>query len=246
MPEEFQTEGPLSSGVTPVTASAAARRSRWPLHTRILIGLLLGAVLGMAAHTWYAVPRDAAAAGVQDQDGNGIADQLDWFALNVADPIGRVFLRLVLMVVLPLIVSALALAVVEAGRFPQARQHRHQDFVVDVGVLRHRRADRCRGGWRAEAGRTFVAGETKRLIGAVRRGAADTMAKSRQAKSLKDTLLDIIPENPLQEMVGALDGSSKGNGILAVMFFAAFFGAAIARVGGLPRRWCRCWKGSMR
>ena len=55
------------------------------------------------------------------------------------------------------------------------------------------------------------------------------MAKSRQAKSLKDTLLDIIPENPLQEMVGALDGSSKGNGILAVMFFALILGAARSR-----------------
>ena len=57
------------------------------------------------------------------------------------------------------------------------------------------------------------------------------VAKSRQAKSVKDTLLDIIPENPLQEMVGALDGSSKGNGILAVMFFALVLGAAMAYVG---------------
>jgi DAACS family dicarboxylate/amino acid:cation (Na+ or H+) symporter len=48
---------------------------------------------------------------------------------------------------------------------------------------------------------------------------------------VKDTLLDIIPENPLQEMVGALDGSSKGNGILAVMFFALVMGAAMACVG---------------
>jgi DAACS family dicarboxylate/amino acid:cation (Na+ or H+) symporter len=44
-------------------------------------------------------------------------------------------------------------------------------------------------------------------------------------------LLDIIPENPLQEMAGALDGSSKGNGIIAVMFFALIFGAALAQVG---------------
>jgi dicarboxylate/amino acid:cation (Na+ or H+) symporter, DAACS family len=63
------------------------------------------------------------------------------------------------------------------------------------------------------------------------RGAAETVAKSRMAKPLKDTLLDLIPENPLQEMVGALDGSSKGNGILSVMVFALVFGAAMARVG---------------
>jgi DAACS family dicarboxylate/amino acid:cation (Na+ or H+) symporter len=40
-------------------------------------------------------------------------------------------------------------------------------------------------------------------------------------------LLDIIPRNPLQEAVGALDGSSPGGGMLAVMFFALMFGIAI-------------------
>src|SRR5262249_43157326 len=50
---------------------------------------------------------------------------------------------------------------------------------------------------------------------------------AREAKSLRDTLLDIIPRNPLQEMVGAMDGSSPGGGMLAVMFFALMFGVAI-------------------
>ena len=48
------------------------------------------------------------------------------------------------------------------------------------------------------------------------------------AKSLRDSLLDIIPRNPLQEMVGALDGSSPGGGMLAVMFFALVCGVAIS------------------
>jgi DAACS family dicarboxylate/amino acid:cation (Na+ or H+) symporter len=38
----------------------------------------------------------------------------------------------------------------------------------------------------------------------------------------------MFPQNPLQEMVGALDGSSKGGGMLAVMVFSLIFGAAIA------------------
>ncbi|HTN75803.1 MAG TPA: dicarboxylate/amino acid:cation symporter, partial [Pirellulaceae bacterium] len=53
------------------------------------------------------------------------------------------------------------------------------------------------------------------------------VAQAKKAKALKDTLLDIIPENPLQEMVGALDGSSPGNGMLSVMFFALIFGIAV-------------------
>jgi DAACS family dicarboxylate/amino acid:cation (Na+ or H+) symporter len=56
------------------------------------------------------------------------------------------------------------------------------------------------------------------------------LEKAKQAKSLSDTLLDMIPKNPLQEMVGALDGSSPGNGMLAVMFFALVFGIALASI----------------
>ena len=94
---------------------ASPPRRRVALHWKILIGLLLGAVLGIAAHAHFARPQQAGIVDALDQDANGVDDQLDRFALNVADPIGRVFLRLVLMVVLPLVISALALAVVELG-----------------------------------------------------------------------------------------------------------------------------------
>jgi dicarboxylate/amino acid:cation (Na+ or H+) symporter, DAACS family len=199
-----------------------------PLHTRILLGLILGAVLGIAAHVTYAT---GPAATTADANANGVDDRLDWAALNVADPIGRVFLRLVLMVVLPLIVSALALAVVELGDL------RHLGSVglktllltlilsgiaVSIGVIL---ANVLRPGERlSPAHRNALAAQYAPA-------AEETVAASRRAKSLKDTLLDIIPENPLQEMVGALDGSSKGNGILAVMFFALVLGAAASCVG---------------
>ncbi len=57
--------------------------------------------------------------------------------------------------------------------------------------------------------------------------AADAMKKSAAAKPWQKTLLDMLPENPLQEMVGAVDGSSKGNGMLAVMFFSLVVGVAL-------------------
>jgi DAACS family dicarboxylate/amino acid:cation (Na+ or H+) symporter len=53
------------------------------------------------------------------------------------------------------------------------------------------------------------------------------LRQAKQAKSIRDTLVDLIPENPLQELVGAVDGSSKGNGMLAVMVFSLLIGAAI-------------------
>ncbi|MCU0962976.1 MAG: dicarboxylate/amino acid:cation symporter [Pirellulaceae bacterium] len=220
-----------SSHESPQVDPPPARRGGVPLHTRILVGLLLGLAAGLAAHAWYARPEAGAVADQRDQDINGVDDRLDWVALNVADPVGRVFLRLVLMVVLPLIISALALAVIEIGDFRRLGSVGLKTLLltlllsgmaVTIGVVL---VNTLRPGERLSAEKRNA------LAAQYASNAADSVAQSRQAKSLKDTLLDIIPQNPLQEMVGALDGSSPGNGILAVMFFALVFGAAIARVG---------------
>lgn len=210
-----------------------------PLWGKILVGLVLGAVVGVGCH--LAFSRPVAPAGEQaatpaatdpwDNDANGVDDRLDWVALNVADPLGRVFLRLVLMVVVPLVFSALALAVVELGdvrRLGRVGLHTLALTValslvaVMIGVVL---VNAIRPGHRLDRAKRDALAEQ------YARGAADTVEQARRAKSLKDTLLDIIPENPLQEMVGAVDGSSKGNGMLAVMFFALAFGAAAAAVG---------------
>jgi DAACS family dicarboxylate/amino acid:cation (Na+ or H+) symporter len=62
--------------------------------------------------------------------------------------------------------------------------------------------------------------------------AEDSERKADAAKSLGQTLVDLLPENPVQEMVGAVDGSSKGNGMLAVMTFALLCGVAAALKAG--------------
>jgi DAACS family dicarboxylate/amino acid:cation (Na+ or H+) symporter len=209
----------------------ASPRRQVALHWKILIGLLLGAVLGIAAHAHFARPQQAGIVDALDQDANGVDDQLDRFALNVADPLGRVFLRLVLMVVLPLVISALALAVVELGDLRRLgrvglRTLIYTLFLSSLAVLIGiTLVNTLRPGERL--------GQAKReaLKAQYSKDAAASVAKSKAAKPLKDMLLDIIPENPLQEMAGALDGSSKGNGIIAVMFFALIFGAALAQVG---------------
>ena len=209
---------------------------RLALHWKILIGLLAGALLGIAAHAHFACPPHAgppqtSVVQVQDQDANGVDDRLDRFALNVADPVGRIFLRLVLMVVLPLVVSALALAVVELGDLRRLgrvglRTLLYTLILSSVAVLIGVTLVNA-----LQPGTRLGPAKREALKAQYSQDAADTVAKSKAAKPLKNMLLDIIPENPLQEMVGALDGSSKGNGIIAVMFFAMVFGAAVAQVG---------------
>lgn len=206
-------------------------RRRVPLHTKILLGLVIGAVLGIGCHVYFAVPAGSELAEVYDLDANRIDDRLDWVALNVIDPLGRIFLRLILMVVLPLVFSALALAVRDLGDLRHLGRVGGRTLALTaimslvavlIGVTL---VNTFRPGERLSAEKREA------LAAQYARGAEETVAKARQAKPLKDTLLDIIPENPIQEMAGALDGSSKGNGLLAVMFFALAFGVALAVVG---------------
>jgi DAACS family dicarboxylate/amino acid:cation (Na+ or H+) symporter len=70
------------------------------------------------------------------------------------------------------------------------------------------------------------------------------LAQAGRTKRLRDVVIDMIPQNPLQEMVGAIDGSSKGNGMLAVMVFALLVGAAIAANPEVCRplvAWLEAW-----
>lgn len=211
-------------------AAHAPSRQRRPLHLKILMGLVLGAGIGLAANAVYTRPVVPDVQDSLDTNANGIHDGLDWVAANIADPVGKVFLRLVFMVVVPLVFAALALGVVGLGDVRRLGRIGGRTLLftvvlsmsaVVIGVMLVNTI-KPGGGLKAEqrdALRAQYAGD-----------AANWVQKAKQAKSLKDTLLDIIPENPLQEMVGALDGSSKGNGMLAVMFFALIFGVAVTLV----------------
>ena len=67
-------------------------------HTRLLLALLLGAVLGVVLHPLAGDPTLAA------------------ISTHVLRPIGQIFLRSIFMVVVPLVVSALIAGVYELGQ----------------------------------------------------------------------------------------------------------------------------------
>lgn len=67
---------------------------RQNLSSKILIGLVIGALLGIAARL--------AAQG---------APWLDWLVENITLPVGQIFLRLLFMLVIPLLFSALVLGI---------------------------------------------------------------------------------------------------------------------------------------
>ena len=69
-----------------------------PLHWKMLAGFVTGAGLGLLVHTL--LPEDP---------------RVDTFVRYVTTPVGQVFLRLLFMLVIPLLVSALALGVTGLG-----------------------------------------------------------------------------------------------------------------------------------
>jgi len=181
-------------------------------HLRILAGLAVGIVLGLAAHS------------LRGPDGN--PGELVGRAISVAEPVGRIFLRLMQMVVLPLVFSALFLAVVDVGDLRRLGRIGLTTLfftallslsavLIGVGMVNLMQPGRA------------ISGETREVLTSKYKDkAGENVNRANSAKTLGQTLVDLLPENPIQEMAGAVDGSSKGNGMLAVMFFALLAGIA--------------------
>jgi DAACS family dicarboxylate/amino acid:cation (Na+ or H+) symporter len=191
------------------------QRHGWPLHTKILLGLLIGATLGIAANV-YAQRVPAAQETVQT-----IATQL-------ADPVGRLFLRLVVMVVVPLVFSALALGVQELSDVHSLGRIglRTLGLTVLLSLCSVAIGLTCVNLLRP--GERLTAEQREMLNERYSAEATGHTAKAEARRPLAEVLLNLFPENPLQEAVGAVDGSSKGNGMLAVMVFALVTGIALA------------------
>lgn len=207
VPGERSDDG-LAHGGGPGTAHEAVGAST------ILLGLATGLVLGLLANVW--------------QRQVGEVPALVTGAIWMAEVVGQLFLRLMFMVVLPLVVSALALAVVEMGGVQKLGRVGIRTLLfsgllsgtavlLGIGLVNT-----------IKPGTALAERSRDQLLQREARDAEGVLEKAGEAKALKDVLVDLVPQNPLQEMVGAIDGSSKGNGMLAVMIFSLLLGGAIA------------------
>lgn len=103
-----------------------------PLHTRILLGLVLGAVTGLIASA-VLVPEDP---------------RLAWTVRNLAQPIGGLFVRLLLMVVIPLVFSALVVGVAGVGDIRKLGRVGLKAFAVGMqDDVYHKWYDRLDSPW---------------------------------------------------------------------------------------------------
>lgn len=178
-------------------------RQPMALHTKMLIGFLVGLVGGLLVH-WL---------------NGGNAEWVQWLTTWITGPVGKIFLRLLFMLVIPLLFSALVVGIAEMG---------------DIRSL-------GRVGWKTLAYTVLVSSiavfigialvnlfqpgagvdpaMAQQLLSEASEKAQTIVASSATQGSGIDLLLNIVPTNVIR--------AAADNDILAVMFFAMFFGIGI-------------------
>lgn len=171
-----------------------------PLHTKMLIGFVVGTLAGLAANFMVAD-----------------APWLDGLITYVTDPVGQLFLRLLFMLVIPLVFSALVLGVVEIGDPASLGRIGVKTLVwivavttmaVTIGLIAVNVFQPGQG-IDPQVAETLLSQSSER---------ATEIAGAREGVSGIQILLNIVPRNPIQ-------AATEGD-LIAVMFFALMFGIA--------------------
>lgn len=176
-----------------------------PLHTKILLGLVVGASLGVLGNLLW---RDA--------------PELIWAVDNIAQPIGQIFLRLLFMVVVPLVFATLALGVANLGDLSRVGRIGAKTLLFFIFTT----------GFAAALGLLLVnlvqPGEAldpairNSLMQAYSTDAAAKVEASQTNGFGVQTFVNIVPRNPL-------DAAARGD-MLGLIFFTLIFGIALTKI----------------
>jgi len=190
------------------------------LHTRILIGLVVGVVAGVLTYVLFSVP-DATG-------GNLPHPRVEWLVFNVTEPIGQLFLRLLLMIVVPLVFSSLVVGVAGIGDVRKLGRVGLKAFAytfvisaisVIIGLTL---ANTIQPGRRIDEAtargleQRYGSDATKRVADATKAGTTDS--------PLTQVIKTIVPSNPVAAV------ASETPNMLHLMFFAVLLGVAATLV----------------
>lgn len=183
-----------------------------PLHARILLGMTLGVAAGIICQE----------AGIDPAVLKSISA---WIK-----PIGDIFLRLIFMMVIPLILSALTLGVAELGDLKRIgriglKTLLYTLIVTGISVIIGITAVQV-----FRPGDSISIEEREKLIAQYSDKysvISENVAKAKERNAL-ETLVQIIPRNPLEDMVRAFDPTYTGGGLLSVMFLSVILGIALS------------------
>jgi len=198
----------MDASPTSAAGPGAVGRVPRPRHVSILLALVLGAACGVAAN--------ALVAGRP-----GAIEALGWAVSNGFEPVGKMWLSALIMVVIPLVVSSLALGVAGLGSFATLGRI---GAVTLAGFLSLTATATALGLTLMNLftpGRSLDPGIKHRLLDTFRNQVQDGFRLSSDAFGI-DLLVKIVPRNPVK-------AAAEGD-MLAVIFFALMFGAALMLV----------------
>jgi DAACS family dicarboxylate/amino acid:cation (Na+ or H+) symporter len=186
-------------------AEGAAPAGHGKLQWRILIGFVGGLVAGLLAYTFA---RDAAWVDAVVTYGTG--------------PIGQIFLRLLFMLVLPLLFAALVVGIAEMGEISALKRIGLMTLAYTVIVSGIAVAVSIAAVNLLQPGRGVDPDAARELLAQGGQGARSIVAASAESDAGVNAVVAIIPSNVVEAMTN--------NDILAVMFFALFFGIGLLLV----------------
>ncbi|HEU5210014.1 MAG TPA: dicarboxylate/amino acid:cation symporter [Longimicrobiales bacterium] len=190
---------------SPEDGRTRGRGPRIPLHTKILLGLALGAVAGIAT--------------------NLLAADARWVELvitYVAQPVGQVFLGMLFMVVIPLVFTTLAVGVAGLGDLSSLGRVGGKTIAFFLATTF------CAVVLGLTLANLVAPGESidpavrSALLAEYSMQAADRVTASENTSFGIQTFVNIVPRNPLS---AAVSGD-----MLGVIFFTLMFGIALTRI----------------
>ena len=183
----------------------ASREASLTLQWRMLGGFVVGLVAGLAV---YMGARDAA--------------WVDFVTSYITGPAGQVFLRLLFMLVIPLLVSALIVGIGEMGEISALRRVGVRTLVYTLVVSTIAVAVSLTVVDLLQPGAGVDPAQARTMLGQAGGGAQAILSRNGDAPQGVAAVLAIIPDNIVAAMAG--------NDILAVMVFSLFFGIGLVLV----------------
>ena len=175
------------------------------LQMRILIGFVAGLVAGLLAYTFA---RDAA--------------WIETIVTYITGPIGQIFLRLLFMLVIPLLFSALVVGIAEMGEVRSLGRVGLKTLLYTVIVSSIAVAISLALVNTIKPGAGIDKAAAEELLKQGAEGASSIVEASAASDAGVNQVIAIVPNNVIAAM--------SQNDILAVMFFALFFGIGLLLV----------------
>lgn len=182
------------------------------LHTKILIGLLVGIGGGLIANYWL----------------GGADPNVTWMIANITQPVGTLFLNLLLMIVVPLVFSSLVVGVAGIGDIRKLGRIGLKSFaycliisaisvVIGLGL-----ANTIRPGEKVSP---EIAAQLKEKYSGGAATATDAQKKAAEAAKADSPLMQAVKTIVPRSVFNSISGENPN--MLHIMFFALLVGIAI-------------------